>query len=41
MTSGPDRASRMVMPGRLTVAAISARTDGASLATRIEGTKPG
>src|SRR5579883_319041 len=37
ITSGPERTSRMVTSGRLSVPATSARTDGASLATRIDG----
>src|SRR5664280_3549562 len=35
MASGPERASRMVMSGVVAMAATSARTDGASLATRM------
>src|SRR5665213_699346 len=38
ITSGPDRASTISMPGEPAVAAISARTVGASLATRMVGT---
>ena len=37
-TSGPERASTMVVSGLPAVAAISARTVGASLATRMVGT---
>src|SRR5450759_1450454 len=37
-TAGPEPASRMAMSGRPAMAAISALTDGASLATRIERT---
>ena len=41
ITSGPDRASTMVVSGLAAVAAISARTEGASLATRMVGTPRG
>ena len=41
VTSGPDRASTIVVSGFPAVAAISARTVGASLATRMVGTPRG
>ena len=41
ITAGPDRASRTVMSGRPAMAATSARTDGASLATRMVRTATG